>query len=52
MRNAPLKGLISQNTSALKEKAKGMDGQACWKGYSFRGTKMQDGKRVDHCINK
>jgi hypothetical protein len=32
------------------EKKKGMDGKACWKGYSLRGTKMKDGKRVDNCV--
>ena len=31
-------------------KAKGMDGKACWKGYSLRGTKMKGGKRVDNCV--
>ena len=31
-------------------KAKGLDGKACWKGYSLRGTKMKGGKRVDNCV--
>ena len=34
----------------LYGKAKGMDGKACWKGYSLRGTKMKGGKRVDNCV--
>ena len=36
--------------SPLKAKAKGMDGKACWKGYSLRGTKTKGGKKVDNCV--
>ena len=36
--------------SPLYGKAKGMDGKACWKGYSLRGTKMKGGQRVDNCV--
>ena len=36
--------------SPLYGKAKGMDGKACWKGYSLRGTKMKGGKEVDNCV--
>ena len=36
--------------SPIKAKKKGMDGKACWKGYSLRGTKMKGGKRVDNCV--
>jgi len=32
------------------EKAKGLDGKACWKGYKLAGTKMKGGKKVDNCI--
>ena len=32
------------------EKAKGLDGKACWKGYKQMGTKMKGGKRVDNCV--
>ncbi|QPB08181.1 hypothetical protein PQC11_gp147 [Synechococcus phage S-H9-1] len=32
------------------EKAKGLDGKACWKGYKLAGTKMKGGKRVDNCV--
>ena len=49
MRNVPLKGLI-EKISPLRGKAKGMDGKACWKGYSLRGTKMKNGKKVDNCV--
>jgi len=49
MRNVPLKGLI-EKISPLKGKAKGVDGKACWKGYSLRGTKMKNGKKVDNCV--
>ena len=28
-------------------KAKGLDGKACWKGYSLKGTKKKGGKTVD-----
>ena len=49
-----IKDAINNNntfyTTMLKEKAKGMDGKACWKGYSLRGTKMKGGKRVDNCV--
>ena len=41
---------IDEMDSPMKDKAKGMDGKACWKGYSLRGTKMKDGKRVDNCV--
>tara|TARA_R110000823_G_scaffold304970_1_gene426781 strand:+ start:399 stop:638 length:240 start_codon:yes stop_codon:yes gene_type:complete len=36
--------------SPLYGKAKGMDGKACWKGYSLRGTKMKGGEKVDNCV--
>ena len=32
------------------EKAKGLDGKACWKGYKLAGTKMKGGKTVDNCV--
>ena len=32
------------------EKKKGLDGKACWKGYSFAGTKKKGGKTVDNCV--
>ena len=31
-------------------KAKGLDGKACWKGYSLKGTKKKGGKTVDNCV--
>ena len=39
-----------EKDSPSKAKAKGMDGKACWKGYSLRGTKMKGGKKVDNCV--
>ena len=36
--------------SPLYAKAKGMDGKACWKGYTLRGTKKKGGKTVDNCV--
>lgn len=45
-----MKGPSLYRNSPLKEKAKGVDGKACWKGYSLRGTKMKNGKRVDNCV--
>ena len=45
-----MSGFSQHSTSALKAKAKGMDGKACWKGYTLRGTKMKGGKRVDNCV--
>ena len=44
-----MKGYSYPGTSPMK-KAKGMDGKACWKGYTLRGTKMKNGKRVDNCV--
>ena len=41
---------VDQMESPAKAKAKGMDGKACWKGYSLRGTKMKGGKKVDNCF--
>ena len=41
---------IDEMESPAKDKAKGMDGKACWKGYSLRGTKMKGGKKVDNCV--
>ena len=41
---------IGEIESPIKAKAKGLDGKACWKGYSLRGTKMKGGKRVDNCV--
>ena len=32
------------------EKAKGLDGKACWKGYKLVGTKKKGGKTVDNCV--
>ena len=34
----------------LKEKLKGLDGKACWKGYKLAGTKKKGGKTVDNCV--
>jgi len=31
-------------------KAKGLDGKACWKGYSLKGTKKKGGNTVDNCV--
>ena len=31
-------------------KKKGMDGKACWKGYTLRGTKKKGGRIVDNCV--
>ena len=45
-----MKGYSYPATSPMKAKAKGMDGKACWKGYTLRGTKMKGGKRVDNCV--
>ena len=36
--------------SPLYAKAKGMDGKACWKGYTLRGTKKKGDKTVDNCV--
>ena len=34
------------------EKAKGLDGKACWKGYKLAGTKNKGGKTVDNCVKE
>jgi|TARA_R100000234_G_scaffold46384_1_gene27664 hypothetical protein len=31
-------------------KAKGIDGKACWKGYKLQGTKKKGGRTVDNCV--
>jgi hypothetical protein len=31
-------------------KEKGLDGKACWDGYSLKGTKKKGGKTVDNCV--
>ena len=36
--------------SPLINKAKGMDGKACWKGYKLAGTKKKGGRTVDNCV--
>jgi len=41
---------IDEMESPIKAKKKGMDGKACWKGYTLRGTKTKGGKRVDNCV--
>ena len=41
---------IDEMESPIKAKKKGMDGKACWKGYTLRGTKMKGGKKVDNCV--
>jgi len=41
---------INDMESPAKAKEKGMDGKACWEGYSLRGTKMKGGKKVDNCV--
>tara|TARA_R110000824_G_scaffold367383_1_gene556527 strand:+ start:397 stop:630 length:234 start_codon:yes stop_codon:yes gene_type:complete len=41
---------IDDMESPIKAKKKGMDGKACWKGYSLRGTKTKGGKKVDNCV--
>ena len=35
---------IDEMESPAKAKEKGMDGKACWKGYSLRGTNRKGGK--------
>ena len=40
----------NEKSPPIKAKAKGMDGKACWKGYTLRGTKMKGRKRVDNCV--
>ena len=41
---------IDEMESPMKAKKKGMDGKACWEGYSLRGTKTKGGKKVDNCV--
>ena len=43
------KGPFKMNYSPLQKK-KGLDGKACWKGYTLRGTKKKGGKTVDNCV--
>ncbi len=31
-------------------KEKGLDGKACWDGYSLKGTKKKGKKTVDNCV--
>ena len=45
-----IKKHISKMEDSPMKKKKGLDGKACWKGYSLRGTKMKGGKRVDNCV--
>lgn len=33
-----------------EEKQKGVDGKACWKGYTRQGTKKKGDKTVDNCV--
>ena len=47
-----MSGFPEHSTSALKAKAKGMDGKACWKGYSLQGTKKKGGKEVPNCVKE
>lgn len=47
--NAVFKNLDNEY-SLGEEKQKGLDGNACWKGYKRMGTKMKGGKRVDNCV--
>ena len=42
---------IDEMESPIKAKKKGMDGKACWKGYTLRGTKMKGGKRATSTCN-
>ena len=36
--------------SPLLSKAKGLDGKACWDGYTLSGTKQKGGRTVDNCV--
>jgi hypothetical protein len=36
--------------SPLLSKAKGLDGKACWEGYTLSGTKQKEGRTVDNCV--
>ena len=45
-----MSGFPEHATSAVKAKAKGIDGKACWKGYKLQGTKKKGGKTVDNCV--
>jgi hypothetical protein len=42
--------VLERDETYVIEKAKGLDGKACWKGYKLAGTKMKGGKKVDNCI--
>ena len=42
-------GPFKMNYSPLQKK-KGLDGKACWKGYTLRGTKKKGNKTVDNCV--
>jgi len=33
-------------------KKKGLDGKACWDGYTLKGTKKKGGKTVDNCVKE
>tara|TARA_B100001741_G_C16510106_1_gene579238 strand:+ start:165 stop:1133 length:969 start_codon:yes stop_codon:yes gene_type:complete len=47
----PWEELTEEETKELEEeKAKGLDGKACWKGYKLAGTKEKGGKTVDNCV--
>ena len=34
----------------VEGKKKGLDGKACWDGYSLKGTKKKGKKTVDNCV--
>ena len=37
-------------TLNVEAKEKGLDGKACWDGYTLKGTKKKGGKTVDNCV--
>jgi len=42
--------VMEDGETIIIEKAKGLDGKACWKGYKLAGTKQKGGKTVDNCV--
>ena len=52
MKNITVKqeSLSNWREEMTEGKKKGLDGKACWDGYSLKGTKKKGGKTVDNCV--
>ena len=46
------RGMMDFSNFLTEEKAKGLDGKACWDGYKLQGSKKKGKRTVDNCVKE